>query len=62
MKKHTHLFNYKLPLNPDFKTTVMTNGSMTRKGSNGDGKVTFTDEGMFDNFLKIVAYVSHFPH
>jgi len=44
MKKHKHMFNYKLPLNPNFKGTVMENGAIVRKGVNGDGKVMFTEE------------------
>lgn len=51
MKKHTHMFNYRLPLNSKFDGTIMTNGSMTRKGTNGDGKATFTEEGMKNNNL-----------
>jgi hypothetical protein len=45
MKKNTHLFNYQLPLNPDYRGNIMTDGSMTRKGTLGDGKATFTEQG-----------------
>lgn len=45
MKENTHLFNYQLPLNPDYEgKRIMTNGSMTRKGIVGEGNVIFSDE------------------
>ena len=48
MKNHTHMFNYQLPLNANSGgTTIMNSGSMTRKGTLGDGKATFTEEGKF---------------
>ena len=47
MKANRHLFHYTLPLNPSYEgKTVMQDGSMTRKGINGDGKNVFTKEGM----------------
>lgn len=44
MKKNTHLLNDWLPLNPNFKGTVVNNGAMTRKGTIGDGKIVFTEK------------------
>ncbi len=49
MKKNTHMFNYLMPLHPG-NITVMKHGTMTRKGTIGDGKVTFTEEGMITYF------------
>lgn len=45
MKRHEHMFRYTLPLNTNFKASIMKTGSMIRKGENGDGKDLFTDEG-----------------
>ena len=45
MNNHTNLFNYRLPLNENFDGTIMKSGSMTRKGTNGDGKIVFSEEG-----------------
>lgn len=45
MKKNTHLFNYFMPFHPS-NVSIMKHGTMTRKGTIGDGKVTFTEEGM----------------
>lgn len=44
MKENTHLFNYKIPLNPSYKGTIMQNGAMTRNGKIGDGKILFKEE------------------
>jgi hypothetical protein len=50
MKQNTDMFNYKLPLNYGYgDSSIMNSGSMTRKGINGDGKATFTDEGVLLN-------------
>jgi len=46
MKKHEHMFEYSLPLNPDYEGTIMKSGKFIGKGENGVGKVYFTDEGM----------------
>lgn len=46
MKKNSHLFDYQLPFVPGFEgNTIMQNGSMMRKGVNGDGRIVFSDEG-----------------
>ena len=45
MKKNTNLFNYQIPLNKNLKGTVMKTGKMIRKGSIGDGKVGFSEQG-----------------
>lgn len=44
MKKNTHLLNDRLPLNPDFKGSVVKDGAMTRKGKHGDGKIIFNEQ------------------
>lgn len=45
MKKHTHLFNYHLPLYDKGKNLeVMQSGSMTRRGTLGDGKADIKQE------------------
>lgn len=47
MKEHTDQFSYALPLNEDYAkrdARIMRNGSMTRNGNIGDGKVTFNDK------------------
>eukprot|EP01083_Nonionella_stella_P018341 51134_1 len=45
MKKNTNLFNYQLPLHPkNSDMRIMKNGTMTRKGVNGQGKIVFSDE------------------
>ena len=44
MKKHTNLFTYSLPLNPDFNGSAISAGGMTRKGRNGDGDNIFSVE------------------
>jgi hypothetical protein len=44
MKKNKNLFNYQIPLNKNFKGTLMKPGKMIRKGSIGDGKVGFSEQ------------------
>ena len=48
MKAHPERFVYELPLNPDYGAPgingIMHPGSMTRKGVDGDGRVTFSAE------------------
>lgn len=45
MKNHTHLFNYHLPLYDKGKNLeVMQSGSMTRRGTLGDGKADIKQE------------------
>jgi hypothetical protein len=48
MKAHPERFVYELPLNPEYGSPgingVMHPGSMTRKGVDGDGRVTFSAE------------------
>jgi len=47
MKANTHLFNYALPLNPEWRETskqIMVSGSLTRKGGIGEGHNVFTDQ------------------
>ena len=47
MKRNTHMFNYALPLNPEYNAQdkrIMVSGSLTRKGGLGEGKAIFTDD------------------
>jgi len=50
MKKHTHMFTYSLPLNREAAADlrIMRNGAMTRKGTNGGGKVAMSPEQFSD--------------
>jgi hypothetical protein len=44
MKRNTELFSYELPLNPNYSGKIMHHGSLTRKGENGGGELTFNDD------------------
>jgi hypothetical protein len=45
MKANKDNFNYALPLHPDFDgKRIMQSGAMTRKGTNGQGKLVFSSE------------------
>ena len=43
MKEHESMFEYTVPLNPDFQGKVMAKGGLIRKGKQGDGKEYFTE-------------------
>jgi len=46
MKKNSGLFNYKLPLFPDFNGTqsALKDGGLVRNGQNGNGKLMFSEK------------------
>ena len=44
------MFEYALPIHPGFNVTVIKSGKFLRNGENGDGKVHFTDKGMYTLF------------